>query len=305
MKILVVEDDCAVAQSLEFLFATYNYAVDVAADGEAGLEMAEAFEYDLILLDVILPKLDGMSLCKQLRAKGFQSPILLLTGQGEGWQKASALNAGADDYVTKPFEPDELIARIQALLRRGNLTSQPVLTFGHLSVDPSRCRVTYGDRLLIVTPKEYGILELLLRDPQGTFSARVILEHVWTSLEAPGEETVRVHIKCLRQKLTDLGAPKDFIINQNRRGYRLNPLYESALGAADRLAPSEITELNAIKAELSATLKQLQATQADLQRKDRELEIAYQTIQHMEELDRANKESRSPELASEIMEEEL
>ncbi|WP_019499681.1 response regulator [Pseudanabaena sp. PCC 6802] len=278
MKILVVEDDRAVAQSLEFLFSAYNYAVDIAADGEVGLQMAEAFAYDLILLDAILPKLHGVSLCKQLRAKGFQSPILLLTGQGEGWQKANALNAGADDYVTKPFDPEELIARVQALLRRGNLTNQPVLTFGHLSVDPSRCQVAYGDRLLVVTPKEYAILELLLRDPENAFSARTILEHVWTSLEAPGEETVRVHIRGLRQKLTKLGAPKDFIDNQNRRGYRLNPLYTSppVLQTDGQLTAPQIAELNAANAQLRATLEELRSTQAEMLQKDRELEIARQ-----------------------------
>ncbi|WP_019502336.1 response regulator [Pseudanabaena sp. PCC 6802] len=280
MKILVVEDDFAVAQSLRFLFSTYSYAVDIAADGEAGLQMAEAFAYDLILLDVILPKLDGVSLCKQLRAKGFQSPILLLTGQGEGWQKASALNAGADDYVTKPFDSEELVARVQALLRRGDRTSQPILTFGDLSIDPSLRQVAYGTRLLTLTPKEYAILELFLRNPQKAFNPNVILEHVWTSLETPGEEAVRVHIKELRKKLLSLGAPEDFIKTKYRQGYILNPLYSSPSVAqtADRLTPPQLAELNAVNEELRATLKELRSTQEVLRQRNRDLEIAYETI---------------------------
>jgi DNA-binding response OmpR family regulator len=132
MKILVVEDDRAVAQTLQLLFSSYNYAVDIAADGKVGLQMVDAFEYDLILLDVRLPGLDGISVCQQLRTQGFQQPILLLTGQGGGHEKAIALNAGADDYMVKPFDAEELIARVHALLRRGNSITQPILTWGDL-----------------------------------------------------------------------------------------------------------------------------------------------------------------------------
>lgn len=133
MKILIVEDDRPVAQTLQLLFVSYNYAVDLAVDGEAGLEMAEASEYDLILLDIGLPKLDGISLCQYLRAGGFQSPILLLTGQGETQQKAIALNSGADDYVVKPFDAEELVARVQALLRRGRSTNHIYSSFSTTS----------------------------------------------------------------------------------------------------------------------------------------------------------------------------
>ncbi|HEY9658362.1 MAG TPA: response regulator transcription factor, partial [Allocoleopsis sp.] len=114
MKILVVEDDPAVAHTLQLLFSSYSYAVDIASDGDAGLQLADAFDYDLMLLDVILPGMDGITLCQRLRAKGLKTPILLLTGQGEGRQKAIALNAGADDYVVKPFDTEELVARVQA-----------------------------------------------------------------------------------------------------------------------------------------------------------------------------------------------
>jgi DNA-binding response OmpR family regulator len=274
MKILVVEDDAIVVQTLQILFSSYNYAVDIAADGEAGLQMAEAFEYDLIVLDIGLPKLDGVSLCQKLRQQGVQQPILLLTGQGSGRQKANALNSGADDYVVKPFDAEELIARVQALLRRGRSTSQPILTWGNLSIDPSSHQVNYGNELMSLTPKEYAILELLLRHPQTVFSASAILERVWNSIESPGEETVRTHIKELRQKLQAVGASKDFVKTIYQMGYQLNPLYSSggddAVDAAQPTTP-QIAELTAVNQELRGVLEQVR-------QEKQELEIAYQKI---------------------------
>lgn len=280
MKILVVEDDRAVAQTLQLLLSSYNYAVDIAADGEVGRQMADAFDYDLILLDVLLPKLDGISLCGQLRAQGFQSPILLLTGQQEGRQKAIALNAGADDYVVKPFDADELMARVQALLRRGGPTSQPILTWGQLSVDPSRRNVAYGTHLLSVTPKEYAILELLLRHPQRLFNAKAILDHAWSSVEFPGEEAVRVHIKELRQKLTAVGAPKDFIKTKHRVGYQLNPQYSNFLAVQVEQQPTapQIAELSVTNQQLRLALEELQTAQEELRQQNEQLESAHQTI---------------------------
>ncbi len=281
MKILVVEDDLSVAQTLQLLFTGYNYAVDMAADGETGLEMADAYPYDLILLDLILPKLDGVSVCKQLRDRGFLSPILLLTGQeGGAQQKAIALNAGADDYVVKPFDTEELMARVQALLRRGSAIAQTVLTWDGLSVDPRSCQIAYHERLVSLTPKEYAILELLLRHPQQPLNSQIILDRVWTALESPGEEAVRVHIKDLRQKLAAVGAPKDLIKTRHRLGYQLNPLYASAPSSPNtNLTPTQLAELKAVNEELRSTLAELRATQAQLEQKHRELAEAYQTIE--------------------------
>lgn len=280
MKILVVEDEPTVAQTLQILFSSYNYAVDIAADGRAGLELAEAFEYDLILLDILLPKLDGISLCQRLRATGFQSPILLLTGQGGSQQKAIALNAGADDYVVKPFDTEELVARVQALLRRGKATSQPILVWGNLSLDPNSRKVTYGTHLLALTPKEYAILELFLRNSQTVFSARAILDHAWTATESPGEEAVRVHIKELRQKFKEIGAPKDLITTVHRVGYRLNSIYSSLTSQREpQLTEPQIAELKSVNEELRVALEQLRTTQAELQQKNQKLEIAYQTME--------------------------
>ncbi len=293
MKILIVEDDRPVAQTLQLLFSSYSYTVDLAVDGEAGLEMAEAFEYDLILLDVVLPKLDGISLCQYLRAGGFQSPILLLTGQGEAQQKAIALNSGADDYVVKPFDAEELVARVQALLRRGRSTSQLILSWGNLFLDPNSRKVTYGTHLLVLTPKEYAILELFLRHPQTVFSARAILDHGWAATEFPGEEAVRVHIKELRQKFKEVGAPKDLIKTVYRVGYRLNPIYSSfpTTSKESQLATPKIAELKAVNEELRVTLEQLRSTQAELHQKNQELEAAYQTLeQERQHLQKAQNE---------------
>jgi DNA-binding response OmpR family regulator len=176
MRILVVEDERYIAQAVEQLLADYNYAVDIAVDGEAGLAMADAYTYDLIILDIGLPQLDGVEVCKQLRAGDYQNPILLLTGRAGSQNKAIALNAGADDYVVKPFDPVELIARVQALLRRPATASQALLSWGNLNFDPNTRLVMYGDRLLTLTPKEYAILELLLRNPRSPLSSRAILE---------------------------------------------------------------------------------------------------------------------------------
>ncbi|MGD1905619.1 MAG: PAS domain-containing protein [Leptolyngbyaceae cyanobacterium] len=281
MKILVVEDDPRVLESLQHLLSSYHYAVDTASDGEAGWQMADSFGYDLIVLDVRLPKLDGVKLCRQLREQGSKIPILLLTGQDGGHQKALSLNAGADDYVVKPFDAEKLIARIQALLRRGDLTTQPVLSWGHLSVDPSAHRVTYGTQLLAVTPKEFAILELFLRNPQVVFKARAMLAQVWESAESPGEEAVRVHIKELRRKLQRAGAPKNLIQTVYRRGYHLNPMYSAALAQQpeEQLTTPQIAELKAANTRLRETLDQLHTTQAELRQKNQALEQAHQALQ--------------------------
>lgn len=281
MKILVVEDDPTVTQNLNYLFSRYHYAVDVAADGEAGLEMAEAFDYDLVLLDILLPRLDGASLCQKLRSKGLQVPILLLTGQSEGHQKTAKPNVGADGYITKPVDTQELITRVQTLLSRSSPNGQLTLRWGNLIIDLRSRRVTYEAHLVAVTPKEYAILELFLRNCQAVFSASMILDHVWNSAESPGEEAVRVHIKEIRQKLKLAGAPKDLIKTVHRVGYQLNPLYSSFLATQDEqhLTPSQIAELKSVNEELRQRLNHLQDTHAELHAKHHKLAIAHQQLE--------------------------
>ncbi|MBW4515674.1 MAG: response regulator [Timaviella obliquedivisa GSE-PSE-MK23-08B] len=224
MKILVVEDDELIAQALRIILSDQNYAVELAQDGQVGLELIEIFDYDLLLLDVMLPRLDGISLCRQVRSQGHQMPILLLTGRDSKHEKATGLDAGADDYVVKPFDTEELVARVRALLRRANSSTQPLLEWGGLQLDPSSCEVIYQDKLLSVTPKEYALLELFLRNNRRVFSCDAILEHLWTYEDMPGEEAVRTHIKGLRQKLKTVGAPATLIETVYGIGYRLKPL---------------------------------------------------------------------------------
>ncbi len=221
MKILVVEDDVLVADALKSTLSSHNYAVEVANDGRAGLDCIEAFNYDLLLLDVILPKLDGISLCHHVRSQGYMMPILLLTSRDSKHDRAVGLDAGADDYVVKPFDPEELSARIRALLRRGNDNMQPLLTWKDLTLDPRNCEVTYQDRVLTLTPKEYALLELFLRHNRRLFSCGAILEHLWTYEDTPSEEAVRTHIKGLRQKLKAVGAPHNLVETVYGIGYRL------------------------------------------------------------------------------------
>ncbi len=234
MKILAIEDDQMVADALTTILAQQNYAVEVASNGQIGLALIEAFDYDLIVLDVMLPQLDGITLCRKVRSLGYTMPILLLTAQDNHHDKAVGLDAGADDYVVKPFDAEELVARIRALLRRANATGQPLLQSGKLRLDPSTFEVTYDDRSLSLTPKECALLELFLRNHQRVFSCSAILEHLWVYEDAPGEEAVRTHIKGLRQKLKAAGANSDLIETVYGIGYRLK-----AINAQPRAAGPE------------------------------------------------------------------
>ncbi len=200
MRILIVEDDESTAQALVSVLTHQNHVVEIAVNGETGWDLIKTFSYDLMLLDVAVPDLDGVALCRRIRARGLQTPILLLTDRESCHEKAIGLDAGADDYVVKPFDEEELEARVRALLRRGTISSQPVLEWGPLQLDPSSCEVTYNAQPLFLTPKEYALLELFLRNSRRVFSCGVILEHLWAYEETPGEEAVRTHIKGLRQK---------------------------------------------------------------------------------------------------------
>lgn len=223
MRILVVEDDELTARALSTILTQQNYVVEAARDGESAWALADSFQFDLILLDVMIPRLDGITLCRRLRSQGYQMPILLLTGKDSSHDKTVGLDAGADDYVVKPFDPEELSARVRALLRRSSVVAQPVLEWGELRLDPSSFEVTYEGNLLALTPKEYALLELFLRNHHRVFSCGVILEQLWSFEETPGEEAVRTHIKGLRQKLKAADAPADLVETVYGIGYRLKP----------------------------------------------------------------------------------
>jgi DNA-binding response OmpR family regulator len=221
MKILLVEDDERITDALVEDLSDRNYVVEVANDGQAGWELADTFTYDLILLDVMLPKLDGVSLCRRLRSKGCTTPILMLTARDTVVDRVAGLDAGADDYLIKPFDLQELYARIRALSRRGSSPLPPVLEWGELRLDPSTCDVVYGSRSLTLSPTEYRLLEFFLRHGRRVFSRAQILEQLWSFDQIPEESTVKAHIRSLRQKLESVGAPPDFIETVYGLGYRL------------------------------------------------------------------------------------
>ena len=221
MKILLVEDDERIAEALVVALSAQRYIIETATDGETGREMIEAFPYDLLLLDVLLPKLDGISLCQQVRLKGYQMPILMLTARDASTDKITGLDAGADDYVIKPFDLQELLARIRALLRRSSTTLPPLLEWGKLCLNPNFQEVSYGGQSLNLTPKEYALLELFLRNSRRIFSRSDILDRLWSSEELPTEETVKAHIRGIRQKLLAVGASADLIETVYGVGYRL------------------------------------------------------------------------------------
>ena len=227
MRILIVEDDELIFEPIVKALSEQHYTVDVTEDGQAGWELASAFTYDLIILDVMLPKLDGISLIRQARSHNILSPIILLTAQDSSTNKVIGLDAGADDYITKPFDLQELLARIRALLRRGNSALPPLLKWGKLHLDPSICQVTYEEQPLALTPKEYSILELFLRNPHRIFSLDGIIDQLWSLEEAPGDNTIRAHIKGLRMKLKKAGVLQDPIETVYGIGYRLREIEET------------------------------------------------------------------------------
>ncbi|MGI0488759.1 response regulator transcription factor [Pantanalinema rosaneae CENA516] len=221
MRILVVEDDVQIADMLTEALTNRQYVVDVARDGEEAWNYAQTLEYDLVLLDITLPKLNGLKLCHQLRDRHFSLPILMLTARDTIEDKIVGLDAGADDYMVKPFDLRELMARIRALLRRGSSTATPNLAWGNLRLNPSTYEVFYNHSPLHLTPKEYALLELLMSNGRRVLSRPGIIERIWSLEDPPTEETVKSHIKTLRHKLREAGAPEDFIETVHGLGYRL------------------------------------------------------------------------------------
>lgn len=224
MKILLVEDDDRISSALAEALTDQNYAVDVADDGQAGWDLLEAYDYDLVLLDVMLPKLNGVQLCQKMRQQGYLVPVLMLTARDTSDDKVMGLDAGADDYVIKPFDLKELLARVRALLRRGSAVLLPLLEWRGLQLNPATCEVVYDEQRLNLTPKEYSLLELFLRSRERVLNRSTILNHLWSSEEPPGEETIKVHIRGLRQKLAAAGAEPDFIETVYGLGYRLKQI---------------------------------------------------------------------------------
>jgi DNA-binding response OmpR family regulator len=223
MKILLVEDDEHTATLISNALTAHHYLVNTAKDGHTGLELTKTYSYDLILLDVIVPGLDGVRLCRQLRAQGAQMPILMLTGKDSSGDRIEGLEAGADDYVVKPVNIPELVARIRALLRRRQGVLQTVIRWERLQLDLDTSEVTYNQTPVHLTPKEYGLLELFLCNPRRIFNRSAILDRIWKVDEYPGERAVTTQIKGLRQKLKMAGMSVDWLETIYGLGYRLRP----------------------------------------------------------------------------------
>ncbi|MBR8831109.1 MAG: Response regulator MprA [Chroococcopsis gigantea SAG 12.99] len=224
MRILIVEDDDRIAKPLTKDLKYQNHAVDWAKDGLEGWEYAESTSYDLILLDLMLPKLDGISLCQRLRQARYSGYILMLTARDTTEDKVIGLDAGADDYLVKPFKLEELSARIRALSRRAVEIKPAKLIYAKLQLDPNSRQVSYGGNLLNLTPKEYMILECFLNNPSQVLTRAAIVEKLWDFDKLSGEETVKTHITNLRKKLKLAGSDDNFIETVYGVGYRLQSL---------------------------------------------------------------------------------
>jgi two-component system copper resistance phosphate regulon response regulator CusR len=215
MRILVVEDEPVAAAMLAKGLREHAYAVDVAADGASALEQAGINDYDVIILDVLLPGMNGLELCGRLRADGATVPILMLTARGGPDQRVEGLDVGADDYLAKPYHFPELLARVRALLRRGPALASSVLTAEDLTIDTRARRVERARRPIQLTTKEYTLLEYLARRQGEVVGRADIAEHVWDDSFDPLSNLIEVYIQRLRRKIDDGHAVK---LLHTRRG---------------------------------------------------------------------------------------
>jgi len=203
MRLLLVEDENKVSDLVARALRAESYAVDVAEDGARGWELAQSYAYDLIILDLMLPQLPGEELLRRIRRTNPAVPILVLTARGATADKVNNFEAGADDYLTKPFAFAELIMRVKALLRRGPITRSSVLRVGDLEVDRFTQQVRRAGRRIELTPKEYALLEYLAANPGRVFSRTMIIEHVWDQSFEGLTNIVDVYVRHLRSKVDD------------------------------------------------------------------------------------------------------
>jgi len=221
VRLLIVEDELDFAQALARGLRQQGYAIDVALDGVQGWELAEVNEYDLLILDLNLPGMDGLEVCHRLRANQPSLLILMLTARDRPDERVAGLDLGADDYLVKPFHFAELLARVRALLRRDMRVRRLLLQYADLKLDSTTRVAWQGNRRLELTSKEFGILEYLLRHLGEIVSQEALLEHVWDMRANPLTNTVRVHVNSLRRKLGDMAETPRYIETVVAQGYRL------------------------------------------------------------------------------------
>ncbi len=220
MRILVVEDEKKIANLIKRGLKEEGYAVDLAADGVEGEFLASTNQYDVIILDVMLPKMDGIALCESLRSKKVSSPIIMVTAKDAVSDKVKGLDRGADDYLTKPFAFDELLARIRALLRKRDGQTAAKLKISGLELDPVSHKVTRDGREITLTAKEYALLEYLMRNAGSVVTRTMIAEHVWDINFDADTNIIDVYINYLRRKVDD-GFGTNLINTIRGRGYTI------------------------------------------------------------------------------------
>lgn len=221
MRVLVVEDEPGIAQFVRQGLSEAGYAVDVARDGREGLDYALSAEYDLLILDILLPMMDGLCLLRELRNQGIKAPVLLLTARDRIEDRVTGLDAGADDYLVKPFAFSELLARLRALLRRPALQVDTVLRIGDLEMDTARREVRRAGRLIELSPREFMLLEYLMRHPGQVLTRTQIAEHVWNFDFYSNSKVVDIYIGYLRRKV-DRGFAQPLLHTLRGVGYRLS-----------------------------------------------------------------------------------
>jgi len=220
MRILVVEDEARMASLVKRGLEEEGYAVDIAGNGEDGVWLGTENPYDAVVLDVLLPDIDGFEVCRRLRAAGRWAPILMLTARDAVPDRVRGLDAGADDYLTKPFSYSELLARLRALLRRGSHERPAALTVGDLTLDPATRDILRGDQPVDLTPKEFSLLEYFMRHPGEVLTRTQILEHVWDFAFDGDSNVIEVYVRYLREKV-DRPFGRQSLETVRGVGYRL------------------------------------------------------------------------------------
>lgn len=201
MRILVVEDEHKIANSIKQGLSQEAYAVDVMYDGIKGYDFAASEDYDLIILDRMLPGMDGLEVCRKLRANGIHTPVLMLTARGQLTEKIEGLDTGADDYMTKPFAFTELLARVRALARRPKVTTGAILEIADLTLNPATFEVKRDNKIIALSNKEYSLLHYFMRHPHKIFTKEQIISHVWNYDADVLPNSVEVYVKHLRDKI--------------------------------------------------------------------------------------------------------
>lgn len=221
--ILVIEDEPSVAIALRDSLESEGHSVQVVSDGSAGFQTASSESFDLILLDLMLPKMSGLEICQRLRANEIETPIIMLTARGASSDAAFGLKLGADDYIPKPFDVGELLARIEAVLRRSNRpqAEKQLFTIGNVQLDLQRLKATRDGEPLDLSPREFEILQLLIAHTGETVTREQLLHHIWGEHASLYTRTIDAHITRLRQKIEPNPANPEYIITAHRVGYRL------------------------------------------------------------------------------------